>query len=228
MRFGTIFRLCSSKKPSLSGNRNGRPWAIVLYANADAATAAWFAQAAKGDAMSMPRAPQSAKLVVGIFVPDKHLLREAIEPLQAAFGDIDMVSPWFDFDFTDYYASEMGRPLYRRVVVFKTLIQQDALAAIKCRTNEIERRFSENGKRRINIDPGYMLLERFVLATGKNFTHRIYIGQGIYADLTLIYQKGDFKTLPWTYPDYATSEMRSFLTLVRQKYAVDRIVEADA
>ena len=80
------------------------------------------------------------------------------------------------------------------------------------------------GRRRVNLDPGYLLLERFVLASGKNFTHRIYIGQGIYADLTLMFQKGAFRTLPWTYPDYAARDMQSFLTQVRRKYAADLAV----
>ncbi|MBU1181627.1 MAG: DUF4416 family protein, partial [Proteobacteria bacterium] len=70
-------------------------------------------------------------------------------------------------------------------------------------------------------DPGYMLCERFVLATGKNYTHRIYIGDGIYADLTLIYQKSGFKKLPWTYPDYYNEKMVSYLKAVREKYMVD-------
>jgi hypothetical protein len=174
--------------------------------------------------LSQPQDPQPAKLVVGIFLQDKQLLSQTVGQLQSAFGAIDIVSPWFDFDFTDYYASEMGRPLYRRMVAFKQLIPQEALCAIKRRTNEIEDGLLADGKRRVNIDPGYMLHERFVLATGKNFTHRIYIGQGIYADLTLIYQQGEFKTLPWTYPDYAAPEMRAFLVLVRQKYATDRKV----
>ena len=73
----------------------------------------------------------------------------------------------------------------------------------------------------INIDPGYLLMERFVLATGKNYSHRIYIGQNIYADLTLTYEKGHFKTLPWTYPDYAGEPIQSFLNKVRKRYAVD-------
>jgi hypothetical protein len=73
----------------------------------------------------------------------------------------------------------------------------------------------------VNIDPGYLLLERFVLATGKNYAHRIYIGQNIYADLTLTYAKGGFQTLPWTYPDYASPEIRDFLLQVRYKYSMD-------
>jgi len=81
--------------------------------------------------------------------------------------------------------------------------------------------YSLNQGRRANIDPGYLLYERFVLASGKNFAHRIYIGHCIYADLTLIYRKGAFETLPWTYPDYADQPILSFLERVRKKYAVD-------
>ena len=88
-------------------------------------------------------------------------------------------------------------------------------------TNQIEQTFAQGARRRINIDPGYLLMERFVLATGKNFSHRIYIGDGIYADLTLMYQKGSFQTLPWTYPDYAAPEMHAFLMQVRRHYAAD-------
>lgn len=176
-------------------------------------------------AMSHPQAPQPAKLVIGVFLKDKSLLQQAAESLQAAFGSIDMVSPWFAFDYTNYYVPEMGRPLFRRMLVFKTLIQQEALASIKCSTNDLEMRFAVDGKRRINIDPGYLLHERFVLATGKNYTHRIYIGQGIYADLTLLFQKGEFQTLPWTYPDYAAAEMLDFLSRVRQKYSADRMTD---
>ena len=77
------------------------------------------------------------------------------------------------------------------------------------------------------MDPGYMLPERFVLASGKNFSHRIYIGLGIYADLTLIYQKGSFHKLPWTYPDYAAEAMLKFLDQVRRKYVLEMSKDHD-
>ena len=113
---------------------------------------------------------------------------------------------------------EMGAPLYRRLLVFTHPIEQTRLTAIKIFTNTLERKYQHGDGRRVNIDPGYLLPERYVLATGKNFTHRIYVGQGIYADLTLIFQKGAFRTLPWTYPDYADSRLIRFLTLVRNRY----------
>lgn len=171
--------------------------------------------------MSLPQLPTPAKLIAGFFLKDKALAAGITQDLQEQLGPVDMVSAWLDFDFTTYYQKEMGAPLGRRLIVFKSLIEQTQLAAIKRMTNRLEHKYQRQGQRRVNIDPGYVLPERFVLATGKNFTHRIYLGQGIYADLTLIYQKGGFRSLPWTYPDYAHRHLIDFLTLVRNKYMQD-------
>ena len=171
--------------------------------------------------MSQPQQPKSAKLIIGVILKDRSLLAEVTPQLERRFGAVEMISPWYDFDYTDYYAPEMGKPLYRRLLVFRKLIEQQALADIKLYTNAVENEFAVHAKRRMNIDPGYLLYERFVLASGKNFTHRIYVGQGIYADLTLVYQKGGYQTLEWTYPDYKNSALRCFLLQVRKKYALD-------
>jgi hypothetical protein len=168
--------------------------------------------------MSQPQSPSPAKLVVSMLMNSRSLGPRVAHDLERVFGPIDMVGPWMDFDYTEYYTSEMGRPIYRRMLVFRDLIAQSDLARIKLRTNEIELQYARDGKRSVNIDPGYLLYERFVLATGKNYSHRIYIGHGIYADLTLIYQKGAYRTLPWTYPDYADAAMGAFLMQVRQKF----------
>ena len=171
--------------------------------------------------MSIPLIPLPAKLIVGVFMKEKFLLATVMEQLTPQLGELEMASLWLPFDNTVYYESEMGRPLFRRFLVFKELIGQADLARIKQMTNAIEKQIALNGKRRVNIDPAYLLQERFVLATGKNFTHRIYIGRGIYADLTLIYQKGAFQLLPWTYPDYTTSAALQFLEQVRHRYRED-------
>lgn len=171
--------------------------------------------------MSQPIPPKPAKLIAGFFLKDKTLSEAIVDALQDSLGPIDMISAWIGFDFTSYYEREMGAPLSRRMVVFKNLVEQTQLAAIKRLTNELEAGCQRQGRRQVNIDPGYLLPERFVLATGKNFTHRIYVGEGIYADLTLIYQKGAFRALPWTYPDYCDNRMVDFLTLVRKKYMLD-------
>ena len=101
--------------------------------------------------------------------------------------------------------------------LFQDLVEQIALAEIKRHTNSIEQTYALEGKRQLNLDPGYLLYERFVLASGKNFTHRVYIGNMIYADLTLIYQKGAFQTLPWTYPDYAEARSQIFFNASPKK-----------
>ena len=171
--------------------------------------------------MSLPQAPKPAKLIIGLIMKDRALFEPLSAELVNGFGSVDLVSSWMPFDYTTYYQPEMGAPLYRRLLTFKKLIDQGKLPEIKLTTNRLEHSFSRNGKRRVNIDPGYLLYERFVLASGKNFSHRIYIGRGIYADLTLIYQRGNFEKLPWTYPDYADEPMAAFLRQVRRKYAVD-------
>ena len=152
---------------------------------------------------------------------EKGLLHPVAEYLTDNFGPADLIGPWLSFDFTDYYSSEMGRPLFRRMLAFKNLIEQEQLVEIKVVTNRLEQQYSNNNCRAVNIDPGYLMHERFVLASAKNFAHRIYIGKGIYADLTLIYTQGAFQTLPWTYPDYAEKKMLGFLERVRNKYLLD-------
>jgi hypothetical protein len=132
--------------------------------------------------MSRLQPPQPARPVVSLLMKDRSLLADVSDGLVERLGPIEMASAWLDFDFTDYYTPEMGAPLFRRMLSFRKLIHQSDLADIKRIAHKIETDFTGEGKRRVNIDPGYLLPERFVLATGKNFTHRIYIGRCIYAD----------------------------------------------
>jgi hypothetical protein len=171
--------------------------------------------------MSIPQQPKPAKLVVGFFLREKGLTADLAGRLESGFGPIDVVSPWMRFDYTRYYEEETGAHLIRRLLAFKPLIAQQDLPGVKEATNAIEQSLAAGGRRRVNIDPGYLTLERFVLASGKNFSHRIYLGRGIYADLTLVYRHGAFQPLPWTYPDYGDLPLRRFLKKVRDRYAAD-------
>ncbi len=171
--------------------------------------------------MSVFQPPAPAKAVVSLVMKEARLLEEAVRGLCRFLGRIDVVSAWMPFDCTDYYAAEMGAPLLRRMLAFKDLVAQERLAGIKRFTNELEAGLAVDGRRRINIDPGYLLRERFVLASGKNFSHRICIGGGVYADLTLVYRRGAYRPLEWTYPDYAAPAMLDFLEKIRKKYLVD-------
>jgi hypothetical protein len=172
--------------------------------------------------MSVPREPEPARLVVSvIFRPsgddgEPPWLREALSRLEGAFGRTDHAGPVMSFDATSYYVGEMGKPLRRRFYSFPTLVGRDRLAGIKRLTNGIEESLVDGeGRRRVNIDPGLIALENFILATGKGREHRIFLGSGIWADLTLVYRDGAFQPLAWTYPDYASDEIRSMLGSLR-------------
>ena len=106
--------------------------------------------------MSIPREPKPAKLIIGLFMKDRSLFDGLVAELGSAFGSLDMVSPWMPFDYTSYYEQEMGAPLFRRLLAFKTLIEQLDLASVKLTTNHLEDQYSRNGRRRVNIDPGYL------------------------------------------------------------------------
>ncbi len=168
--------------------------------------------------MSTPSESEDVKLISSLFSPKKELIRRVIEELEEVFGPRDWISPDLLFERTKYYAREMGWPLYRHFVSFKDLIRPEDIVGIKIKTNEIENRYLDKGNRRINIDPGYVALERMVLATGKNYTHRIYLSKGIFADLTLVYHRGTFTPLEWTYRDYAESEIIGYLNDIRERY----------
>ncbi len=157
-------------------------------------------------------------MICSLFSPEEVLIPVIIEELTGLFGPTDWVSPALFFDKSRYYESEMGWPLHRRFVSFTELIDPASLVDIKLKTNELESQYAEGGKRRVNIDPGYVALERVVLATGKNYAHRIYLGKGIYGDLTLIYKKGSYRPLEWTYKDYAGPEIIGYLNEIRRRY----------
>ena len=172
--------------------------------------------------MSILGRPLPVKPLVSIIFAQPEVEVQLLGELQERFGPADLVSPWLPFTHTSYYAPEMGPVLQRRLMSFLHLAGPGKLPEWKLFTVNLEGRYSLGARRLVNIDPGYLLSERFVLATGKNFTHRIYIGQNIYADLTLVYQNGVFQTLPWTYPDYADRPVLTFLGQVRKKYILDK------
>ena len=168
--------------------------------------------------MSTPREPEAVKLISSLFSPEEKLIDDVIKELEEIFGLTDWISPRLFFDRTKYYAKEMDWPLHRRFISFKELVRPEAIVEIKLSTNHIEDAHRKDGKRRINIDPGTISLERLVLATGKNNVHRIYLSKGIYADLTLIFRKGTFRPLDWTYKDYADPPVIDYFNHLRETY----------
>ena len=172
--------------------------------------------------MSRVRKPEPVKLIMSLLSGDRELMSGTMGDLAAGAGPPDFVSEYIPFTYTDYYADEIGPFLERRLLSFETLIAPDRLPGIKIWTNDLEDGTALNGKRRINIDPGYLSAFHLILATGKGYAHRPYLRQGIYADLTLLYRDGAFHPLPWTYPDYREEWMHQMLMSIRRKYLLQR------
>jgi len=124
--------------------------------------------------------------------------------LTGLFGDIAFATEPMPFTFTTYYEREMGAPLERVIAAFGRLVGRDFLPEAKNATNALEDNHSEGPRRKVNIDPGIVTLENVCLATTKPHGHRLYLGRGIWAEVTLIYQGDSYRSLPWTYPDYAS------------------------
>jgi hypothetical protein len=168
--------------------------------------------------MGQIKTPNPVKLIVSALAPGEGLLAAAREAVVAVWGEIDVESELLPFDHTTYYAPEFGPHLVRRIWALKTLVDPAALAAIKVQSNEIEARWAVEGKRQVNLDPGYVSPAKLVLATTKNHGHRIYLGQGIYAEVTLQYRDKAFRPWPWTYPDYGTAHYCAFFEGIRRRY----------
>lgn len=168
--------------------------------------------------MGTARSPDPVKLVASLLTGRLSALEEAKAALVQQFGPLDLESELLRFDHTDYYTAELGTGLVRQIVTFARLVPPAALPAIKLRTNEVERTMAEEGRRVVNIDPGYISLAKLVLASTKDHAHRLYLDQGIYGEVTLSYQSGQFRPWPWSYPDYASDRYCSLFGAIRERY----------
>ena len=159
------------------------------------------------------------KLVVGFIYQDEAVFIRAKEKLKQRFGRVDFESAQLDFDYTEYYAAEMGLKLKRRFVSFARLVPISDLYRIKLYTNRMEKRLvAPSGGRQINIDPGYIDLAKLVLATTKDYAHRIFLRKGIFAEITLSFKGDSFCPNEWTYPDYRTKEYIDIFNQIRKLY----------
>jgi hypothetical protein len=163
--------------------------------------------------------PPPVKLVMGLLFAIEAPIAAVRRQLEADFGRIDLETTLLPFVWTRFYEREMGPALQRQFWSFETLIAAAALADIKRQTNAMERTFAgHGGQRRVNLDPGYIDQAKLVLATTKDRQHRLYLGQGIYAEVTLRYTGGRFVPWEWTYPDYRSPEYLAFFDAVRRRY----------
>jgi len=181
--------------------------------------------------MGEAHGPQPVNLICPMLAMRPEWLDAATERLSAAFGPTDLVSETWPWEFSAYYEPQMGAPLLRRICSFRDLIAPDGIVGVKLATNGMEKDLAQAlapsavPPRPVNLDPGYLGLSKMVLATTKDFSHRLCLGQGIYAECTLRWRNGAFTTWEWTYADFATDEYRAFFAQVRALY-VDKLREA--
>jgi Domain of unknown function (DUF4416) len=174
--------------------------------------------AERNSPMGTARDPQPVKLIASLLTGDVDLLAEVKTRLSGAFGPIDFESELLAFDHTDYYAAEFGPGLQRQIVTFGPLVDPGDLPAIKRQTNDLEWSLTAEERRRVNIDPGYVSLGKMVLASTKDHAHRLYLGKGVYGEGTLVYQRGHFRSWPWTYPDYGSDRYCAMFDEIRDRY----------
>jgi len=162
--------------------------------------------------------PLPVKFICGFIYSQEETYIKAKAILIKKFGKIDFESQLIDFIFTDYYNEEMGQPLLRRFISFKKLQKCEKFADIKLFCMKIEEKYAPQGKRIVNIDPGYLNEAKLVLTTTKDFSHRIYLKKGVYAEVTLRFEKGAFYELPTTFPDYRTKLYKGIFRSIRDIY----------
>ncbi len=157
-------------------------------------------------------------LIMGVLSSRPETLPEARRQLVEAFGSLARETDPVPFLFTDYYNEEMGVPIQRFFMVFEELVDPSRLPGIKLQTNLIEEAFMKNGQRKLNLDPGILSADNLILATTKDRSHRIPLADGIFGEVTLIYTKGAFQSLPWTYADYKSEEFKALFKEFRSDY----------
>jgi len=171
--------------------------------------------------MTTPRPPEPVTLIVGMLAGKGALFDAAAERLAELYGPAGLRSPVIDFDFTDYYEPQMGRGLKRMFVSFARKIDPGEIAAIKIETNRLERELAPldtSVARPINLDPGYVCGSKLVLASAKDRSQRLYIGKGVYVEITLEFRRGRFSPVETTYRDYASEPYIAFFTKVRERH----------
>lgn len=162
--------------------------------------------------------PLPVKFICGVIYSSEETYLKTYKILGHKFGKIDFESAQFNFGYTHYYEKEMGSLLYRRFISFEKLKDPASFVSIKLFCIKLEKKFSKNAKRTINIDPGYLNDAKLVLTTTKDYSHRIYVGKGIFEEVTLYYKDSNFQDFATTYPDYKTAEYKQIFLAVREKY----------
>ncbi len=169
--------------------------------------------------MFQKQIPLPVKFICGFVYSDERVYQQAKKALEKKFGRADFESEKIKFDFTTYYQQEMGTNLSRRFLSFYRLQKVSRFAKIKLFCLKLEKKYAQTEKRIVNIDPGYLNQAKLVLTSSKDFSHRIHLSSGVYAEITLIFSKGEFRELKTTFPDYRTPTYKNIFQSIRDIYS---------
>ncbi|UCD93386.1 MAG: DUF4416 family protein [Candidatus Zixiibacteriota bacterium] len=169
--------------------------------------------------MGRVKKPLPGRLIVSVIYASMEAMNDAVVEIEKKYGHVEFETDDIEFLHTTYYREEMGENLKRKFFAFEKMVERDRLAEIKNWTNKLEEKYGEKVGdfvfRKVNIDPGILTPANLTLASTKDYSHRVYLGEGIFAETTLLFEKKRFQTLPWTYPDYAEPEAFEFFNKVR-------------
>lgn len=169
--------------------------------------------------MGHPSSHPPVLLIMAVTSRYQEALSWAAQRAGQAWGTIAESSEAFEFTETDYYRATMGDNLLKQFLVFERPIDPARLPEIKLQSGEWEEEYARLGRhaepRPLNVDPGYLTVAKLVLASTKDHSHRLYLGQGIFAEVTLYFRQGRWQHREWTYPDYRRNDFQAFFLRVR-------------
>jgi hypothetical protein len=169
--------------------------------------------------MGTAKAPEPARLFVAVMYAPGAAVDAVLGALRERFGATAQTHGPVAFGFTEYYTPEMGPGLLKTYLVYERPFERAQLADVKNWTNALELQHARDGSRTVNIDPGYLCRDKLVLASTKDFYHRLYLGEGIYAEVTLHFRGGHCRHFSWTYADYKTPQVQAMLIAARAEIA---------
>lgn len=162
--------------------------------------------------------PEKAQLLAFVLSRDSEWSAALVAALEARFGKILHFGKFVPFGGTSYYEPEMGGSLFRALVSFERFVEPEKIALEKVRANELEAELALAGKRQVNVDIGYMDLDKVVLPSFKRGPFKLYAGAGVWLDMQLTYAKGKFHPTAWAFQDFKSGAYERDLELVREKF----------
>lgn len=168
--------------------------------------------------MAETKLPQPVKFFIAALFSKSEVLSDALVIVKGLWGDLDFQSNDYPFDVTDYYVSEMGEGIYRRIFTLEKLYSPTLLVEMKLKCNSIENDLAYELKRSVNLDAGYLDHNKIVLASAKEAGQKVYLDKGIYADLAGRYKAGKYQSFEWSFPDFKDGRYDNDLLLIRKKY----------